>query len=72
MDHHCVWLGTCIGFHNCKRAFIIHADEDKPFLLFITYGSGLAIYAAIETIIETYRIAGSGIIQVSSLFARYG
>lgn len=57
MDHHCVWLGTCVGFNNCKPAYRYRASRsrivDKPFLLFISYGTLLALYIFIEGVLCT-------------------
>lgn len=44
MDHHCVWLGTCVGFGNYR-----------PFLLFITYGTIMAVYIALESAYSVYQ-----------------
>ncbi|KAL7419401.1 palmitoyltransferase for Vac8p [Cryptotrichosporon argae] len=44
MDHHCPWLNNCVGYHN-----------HKAFLLFVTYGSLLALYTFTQAGYETYR-----------------
>lgn len=44
MDHHCVWLGTCVGFGNYR-----------PFLLFITYGTLMAVYISLESAYSVYQ-----------------
>jgi DHHC palmitoyltransferase len=42
MDHHCVWVGNCVGFHN-------HA----PFFLFLVY---MALLAALVCVLMAWRI----------------
>lgn len=27
VDHHCVWLGTCVGYNNCQSAFYLQSDD---------------------------------------------
>ncbi|OCF37477.1 hypothetical protein I316_00601 [Kwoniella heveanensis BCC8398] len=44
MDHHCPWVGSCVGYHNYK-----------PFFLFINYATLLALYATLEAGYETFR-----------------
>ncbi|KAK8846875.1 hypothetical protein IAR55_005965 [Kwoniella newhampshirensis] len=45
MDHHCPWVGTCVGYHNYK-----------PFLLFVSYATLLALYVTIEAGYECFRL----------------
>ncbi|WWD22188.1 hypothetical protein CI109_106679 [Kwoniella shandongensis] len=44
MDHHCPWVGTCVGYHNYK-----------PFLLFVSYATLLSIYVMLEAGYECIR-----------------
>lgn len=52
MDHHCIWIGTCVGYCNCEHLKGRDLCLDKPFLLFLTYGTLLAVYSCIETSIH--------------------
>ncbi|WRT64957.1 uncharacterized protein IL334_001898 [Kwoniella shivajii] len=53
MDHHCPWVGNCVGYHNYK-----------PFFLFINYAFLLSLYVTFEAGYEAYRFfrdpSGSG------------
>ena len=44
MDHHCVWIGNCVGLHNMK-----------PFLLFLVYGTITCFYSFILGVVQFHR-----------------
>ena len=44
MDHHCVWIGNCVGLHNMK-----------PFLLFLYYTVITCSYSFLLCISEILR-----------------
>ena len=44
MDHHCVWIGKCVGLHNMK-----------PFLLFLGHAVITCTYSFILCFIEFMR-----------------
>ena len=77
MDHHCIWIGSCVGYHNCECLNPRSADIlDKPFLLFVSYGTLLAFYIFINSGLsmihyfihpEDYTSASSSGMEVSEL-----
>ena len=44
MDHHCVWIGNCVGLHNMK-----------PFLLFLGYAMITCLYSFLLCFTEFMR-----------------
>lgn len=51
MDHHCMWMGTCIGFLNQKFywQFLLYSDL-SVFVIFLTvlFVDGLALLADVR------------------------
>lgn len=54
MDHHCLWLNTCIGYAN-----------HKSFLLFLVYATALSGLVAEETGYVIYKWLDGGQVVVS-------
>lgn len=54
MDHHCVWLNTCIGYGN-----------HKAFLLFLFYATALSGFVVEETGYVIYKWLDGGQVVVS-------
>lgn len=53
MDHHCLWLNTCIGLHN-----------HKAFILFLLYATLLCGFVGEETGYAVYKWLDGGQVQV--------
>lgn len=54
MDHHCIWLNTCIGYAN-----------HKSFLLFLFYATALSGLVVEETGYVIYKWLDGGQVVVS-------